>query len=247
MDSSTADQNQQPQEIQSSLRSIVETAESWLRRLKRRQLQVRLISSLVTLVLVFFGALVLGALALVFSANLFSTSSSTLTTNFNNYIQQHPNVLFSIAGPAFLAAPVSAILVYFILRWRQVSRTKELSSLISQMKRKLEEYDRRQKKNLSSEQQGGFVEDAFSLTDQILTVLPEVARKRTLDSLLFGLGAFILALLVSQNLGIAVLVGAAVGLYSAYETKRSYERQISKFEEQKKNYEQRKDDFVATL
>jgi len=115
------------------------------------------------------------------------------------------------------------------------------------MKRKLEEYDRRQKKKLSLEQQGGFVEDAFSLTDQILTVLPEVARKRTLDSLLFGLGAFILALLVSQNLGIAVLVGAAVGLYSAYETKRSYERQISKFEEQKKNYEQRKDDFLATL
>jgi len=247
LDSIAGDINQQQQGIQSSLRSIVETAESWLRRLKRRQLQVRLISSLVILVLVFFGALILGALALVFSANLFSTSSSTLTTNFNNYIQQHPSVLFRIAGPAFLVAPVSAIVMYFILRWRQGSRTKELSSLISQMKRKLEEYDRRQKKNFSSEQQGGFVEDAFSLTDQILTVLPEVARKRTLDSLLFGLGAFILALLVSQNRGIAVLVGAAVGLYSAYETKRSYERQISKFEEQKKNYEQRKDDFVATL
>ncbi len=247
MDSSPGDINQQQQGIQSSLRSIVETAESWLRRLKRRQLQVRLISSLVILVLVFFTTLIFDALALLISANLFSTSNSTLSTNFNNYIHQHPNVLYGLVGPAFLTAPVCALLAYLILRWRHNSRTKDLTSLISQMKIKLAEYDRRQTKNMSPERQGGFVEDAFSLTDQILTVLPEVARKRTLDFLLFGLGAFILALLVSQNLGIAVLVGAAVGLYSAYQTKRSYERQISKFEEQKKNYEQRKDDFVATL
>jgi hypothetical protein len=246
LDSSTPDQNQQ-QEIQYSLRSIVETAESWLKRLKRRQLQVRLISSLVVLVLVFFATLVLGGLALLISANLITTSSSTLSTNFNNYIQQHPNVLYGLVGPAFLTAPVAAILTYFLLGWRQNSKTKELLTLISQMKTKLNEYDRRQKRNLSPEQQGGIVEDAFSLTDQILTVLPEVARKRTLDSLLFGLGALILALLVSQNFGIAVLVGAAIGLYSAFETRRSHERQISKFEEQKKNYEQRKDDFLATL
>ena len=247
MDSSSGDPNQQQQAIQSSLRSIVETAESWLKRLKRRQLQVRLITSLVTLVLVFFATLILGALALVISANLISTSSSTLTANFNNYIQHHPNVLYAIGLPAFLTAPIGAIIVYFVLRWRQGSRTKELSSLISQMKKRLEEYDRRQKKHSSSEQEGGLVEDAFSLTDQILTVLPEVARKRSLDSLLFGLGAFILALLVAQNLGIALIVGVAVGLYSTYETKRSHEREIAKFEEQKRNYEQRKDDFLATL
>ena len=210
-------------------------------------MQVRVITSLVTLVLVFFATLILGALALVISANLFSTSSSTLSTNFNNYIQQHPDVLFRIAGPAFLTAPLGAIVMYFALRWRQGSRTKELSSLISQMKKRLEEYDRRQKKNVNPEQQEGMVEDAFSLTDQILAVLPEVARKRSLDSLLFGLGAFMLSLIVSQNLGISLIVGVAVGLYSAYETKRSYEREIAKFEEQEKDYEQRKDDFLATL
>jgi hypothetical protein len=246
LDSSSGDLNQQQQEIQSSLKSIVETAESWLKRLKRRQLQVRVITSLVTLVLVFFATLILGALALVISANLISTSSSTLSTNFNNYIQQHPDVLFRIAGPAFLTAPLGAIVMYFILRWRQGSRTKELSSLISQMKKRLVEYDRRQKKNVNPEQEG-MVEDAFSLTDQILTVLPEVVRKRSLDSLLFGLGAFILSLIVSQNLGIALIAGFAVGLYSTYETKRSYEREIAKFEEQEKDYEQRKDDFLATL
>jgi hypothetical protein len=246
LDSSTADQNQQLV-IQSSLRSIVETSESWLRRLKRRQLQVRLITSLVTLVLVFFATLILDALALIISADLISTSSSTLSTNFNNYIQLHPSVLYFIGLPAFLTAPVGAITVYFLLRRRQGSRTRDLSSLISQMKAKLEEYDRRQKKNFSPEQQGGLVGDAFSLTEQILIALPGVARERTLDSLLFGLGAFILALLVSQNPGIALLAGVAVGLYSVYETKRSHERQISRFEEQKKNYEQRKDDFLATL
>jgi ABC-type multidrug transport system fused ATPase/permease subunit len=215
--------------------------------LKRRQLEVRLVTSLVTLVLVFFGTLVIDALALLISTNLISTSSSTLSTNFNNYIQQHPSVLFSLAGPAFLTAPVSAIVVYFVLRWRQGSKTKELSSLISQMKIKLEEYDRRQKKNLNQVQQGGIIEAAFSLTDQILVVLPGVARKRMLDSLLFGLGAFILTLLVSQILAIALVVGVAVGLYSTYETRRSYEREIAKFEEQERNYEQRKDDFLATL
>lgn len=218
-----------------------------MRRLTRRQFQVRLITSLVTLVVVFFATLVLDALALLISTNLISSSSSTLSANFNNYIRQHPSVLYGLAGPAFITAPVSALAVYLILRWSQRSRTKDLSSLISQMKRKLEEYDRRQKRNLSPELQGGVLEDAFSLTDQIFSILPEVTRKRTLDSLLFGLGAFILVLLVSQNIGIALIVGAAIGTYSAYETKKSYDRDIAKLDEQKKTYEERKDEFLATL
>ena len=208
---------------------------------------MRLLTSLVTLVLVFFATLIVDALALIISANLISTPSPTLSTNFNNYVQAHPSVLYAIGLPAFLTAPAGAIIVYFILRWRQGTRAKELSSLISQMRKRLNEYDRRQKRRLSAEQEGSMVEDAFSLTDRILTVLPEVARKRSLDSLLFGVSAFILTLLVSRILWIALVVGIAVGLYSAYETMRSYEREIAKFEEQKRSYEQRKDDFLATL
>jgi hypothetical protein len=235
-----------PPDVQSSLRTIVATAESSLKRLKRTQLQVRLVTSLVTLVLVFFGTLIIDALALLFSQDLLVSSSSTLSNNFNNYIRLHPHVLFSLVGPAFLTAPVAAILVYCLLRWRQGSRAKELSSLIFQMRVKLEEYDRRHKKGFSLEQTG-IVEDAFSLTDQILSVIPQVTRKRTFDSLLFGLGAIILALIVSQNLGIALIVGVAVGLYSMYETRRSYEREIARLQEQKANYERRKDEFLATL
>ncbi|MDG6924066.1 MAG: hypothetical protein JRN67_12345 [Nitrososphaerota archaeon] len=213
-------------------------------RLKRRQFQVRLISSLVILILVFFATLIIDALALIFSADLFSTFGSTLSVNFENYFQQHPDVIFRLVAPAFLTGPASALITYFTVRWRQGSQTKELSSLISRMKKSREEYDQRQKVN--PDQRGGIVDDAFSLTDQILRVLPEVARKRTLDSFIFGFGAFMLALIIGQP-GIGLLVGAAVWLYMRYETNRSYEREIAKLEEQKKYYEQRKDAFLATL
>jgi len=129
-----------------------------------------------------------------------------------------------------------------------------LSSLIAQMKRKLDEYDRQLQRQKSTRTEGyggtnseGIIEDAFSLTDQIMTLLPEVTTKRWMDSLVFGFDAFILVLIVVQNVVASIIAGTLVGLYFAYETNRSHSREVAKFEEQRRNYEDRKNDFLATL
>jgi hypothetical protein len=235
----------QRQEIKSSLNSTVEIADRWLKRIRRRQLQVRIITTLLTIFLVFFGTLIFDAIILVFSANLVSMSGPTIGSNFNNYIVQHPGILFSLVGPAFLTAPISGIVVYLLLRWRHNSQLKELASLTTQMKKKLEDYDRQQIKSPISDQ--GFIEYSFSLMDRILTLLPEIVRKRNTDSLLFGVVAFILGSIVANSGGVGLVVGVLVWLYFRHETKKSYEREIAKFEEQKKIYEKRKNDFLETL
>lgn len=232
----------QREQIKSSLTSTVEIAEGWLKRIRRRQLQVRIITTLLTIFLVFFATLIFDAIILLFSANLFSTSNSELGVNFNNYIAQHPGILYRLVGPAFLTAPIAGIAAYLFLRWRHRSQLRELSSLTSQMKKKIQEYDLQPKTN-----EEGFVQDAFSLMDRILTVLPETVRKRNQDSLLFGFVAFIVGSIVAGNGAVGVLVGVLVWLYFRYEANKSYEREIAKFEEQKKIYEQRKNDFLETL
>ena len=93
----------------------------------------------------------------------------------------------------------------------------------------------------------GITEDALSLAEKIMTLLPELVRKRDQDSLLFGVVAFIVAGIVGSNLAVAILVGAMVWLYFRYETTKTYEQETSKFEEQKRIFEQRKKDFIATL
>ena len=93
----------------------------------------------------------------------------------------------------------------------------------------------------------GITGDALSLADKIVTLLPELVRKRNQDSLLFGVVAFIVAALVGRNIAVAILVGAMVWLYFSYETRKTYEQEISKFEEQKRVFEQRKKDFIDTL
>ena len=50
-----------------------------------------------------------------------------------------------------------------------------------------------------------------------------------------------------KNLAVAILVGAVVWLYFRYETRKAYEQEMSKFEEQKRIFEQRKKDFIVSL
>ncbi len=225
-------------EIESSLKSVVESSEKWLGRLRRRQKQVRLISSFLTAILVFFATLIVDTLVILISANVIgpTMSSSTVSTNFNNFISQHPGILFQISGPAFLTAPLAGIIAYLLLRWRQEARMKELDALIAQMKKKMAVHD----------QTAGPLEDAFSLADRIFALLPDLARKRSQDSLLFGFVAFLVAL-IGGNFAVAILVGVIVWIYFRYETRKTYDEQIAKFEEQKKIFEQRKKDFLETL
>jgi hypothetical protein len=229
------------QEIQSSLKSIVETSDKWLRRFKRRQLQIRLISSFLAAILIFFGILALGAATIVITNPVLQQNPNL----FGAFFQQHPELFYPFIGAAFLLAPVVFLLTYFLLRWNQLGKLKELSALIKQMKKRIAEEEQSKGKPGGGE---GVFDDALSMTDKIVALLPVVApRKRNLDSILFGVLAFIFASIIGQNGAVGILVGIIVWLYFRYETSKIYEREITKFEQQRKVYEQRKNDFLETL
>jgi Flp pilus assembly protein TadB len=141
-------------------------------------------------------------------------------------------------GAAFLAGLISGFATYFLLKRKHEAQLTELSSLITEMK-KIEE-----KANGGGGE--GITETALSLADKIVTLLPEIVRKRDQDSLLFGVAAFVVALF-GGNFAVAILVGVIVWLYFRYEFRKTYEQEISKFEEQKRVFEQRKTDFIETL
>jgi hypothetical protein len=123
---------------------------------------------------------------------------------------------------------------------------RELTSLVAQMKKTISIEDQ-QEKSSSPVEGEGITENALSLADKILTLLPGLVRRRNQDSILYGIVAFILAGIIGMNPAVAILVGAIVWLYFRYETKKSYDQEIAKIEEQKKVLEQRKQDFLATL
>ena len=210
------------QEIQSSLKLIVESSDRWLGRLKRRESRVRFASAFLTTILVFAGV---GVAVLVFLL-----SQGQLSAFLNN-----PNLSYSLISASGLTGLISGFATYFLLRRKHIAELKDLSSLITEMKK------------ANVEAGGGITEDALSLADKIMTLLPQLVRKRNQDSLLFGVVAFILAGLFGGNFAVAILVGVIVWLYFRYETRKTYEQEISKFEEQKRAFEQRKKDFIETL
>ena len=220
-------------EIESSLKSIVESSDKWLGRLRRRESRVRLASSFLTAILVLaaVGAAVLGFVV------------SQYGWPYLMVLFQNRNLAYPLASTVALAGLISGFATYFLLKRKHDVRLKELSSLITEMK-KIEE---KQQKKANDGGGEGITEDALSLADKIVTLLPELVRRRNQDSLLFGVVAFIVAALVGRNLAVAILVGAMVWLYFSYETRKTYEQEISKFEEQKRVFEQRKKDFIETL
>ena len=220
-------------EIQSSLQSIVESSDKWLGRLRRRESRVRLATSFLTaiLVLVAVGATVLGFVV------------SQYGWPYLMDLFQNRNLAYPLASTVALSGLISGFATYFLLKRKHDARLKELSSLITEMK-KIEEEQQKKANGAGGE---GITEHALSLADKIVTLLPEIVRKRNQDSLLFGVVAFIVAAVVGRNLAVAILVGAMVWLYFSYETGKTYEQEISKFEEQKRVFDQRKKDFIETL
>ncbi|MDA4129796.1 MAG: hypothetical protein OK457_03400 [Thaumarchaeota archaeon] len=216
----------QRQEIQLTFESIVESSEKWLGRLKKQEFRVRLASSFLTTFLVFaaVGGTILGVAVLQFGWGYVT-----------DLFRHHPNQIALFAGIAFLAGIVGGIATYFILKRDHNARLRELSLLITDMKTE------------NRTRGEGITGDALSLAEKIVTLLPELVRKRNQDSLLFGVAAFVLASTIANNSAVGVLVGVAVWLYFRRETKRTYEQEISKFEEQKRVFEQRKKDFIETL
>ena len=231
----TENDSNRRQEIQSSLNSIVESSDKWLERLRRREFRVRLAGSFLTgsLILVAVGAAILG---------FFLSQGEDIDAFFE---QQSLAFQFLLAGAAAIAGLISGIATYFLLKRKHDARMKDLSSLITEMKKKTNE----QQQNNANVVGGGegITKEALSLAEKIVTLLPELVRKRKHDSLLFGAVAFIVTNVVVSNLVVAIIVGVLVWLYVRHRTKKSYEHEMSKYEEQKRVFEQRKKDFIDTL
>jgi len=225
------------QEIQSSLKSIVETSDGWLGRIRKREFRVRLASSFITFVLVFLAVAVIDLGSIVGQYGL---------QYFSSFIQEHPARIAAFGLTALAGGLISGVVTYFLLKRNHEARLKELSFLVTQMKRKISEEDQ-QEKSSTGEVSEGITENALFLADKILTLLPGLVRRRNQDSLLFGFVAFILTAIIGQNPAVAILVGVIVWIYFRYETRKSYDQEISRIEEQKRIFEQRKKDFIETL
>jgi uncharacterized membrane-anchored protein YhcB (DUF1043 family) len=230
----TENDSNRRQEIQSSLNSIVESSDKWLERLRRREFRVRLAGSFLT------GSLVLMAVGAAAILGFYLSQGEEIDDFFE---QQSLAFQFSLLGAAAAAGLISGILTYFLLKRKHDARMKDLSSLIAEMKKKTNE----QQKNANVGGGEGITKEALSLAEKIVTLLPELVRKRKHDSLLFGAVAFIVTNVVISNLVVAIIVGVLVWLYVRHRTKKSYEHEMSKYEEQKRVFEQRKRDFVDTL
>jgi len=231
----TENDSNRRQEIQSNLNSIVESSDKWLERLRRREFRVRLAGSFLT------GSLVLMAVGAAAILG-FYLSQGEETDDF--FEQQSLAFQFSLVGAAAAAGLISGILTYFFLKRKHDTRMKDLSSLITEMKKKTNE---QQQNNANVGGGEGITKEALSLAEKIVTLLPELVRKRKHDSLLFGAVAFIVTNFVISNLVVAIIVGVLVWLYVRHRTKKSYEHEMSKYEEQKRVFEQRKKDFIDTL
>jgi predicted histidine transporter YuiF (NhaC family) len=227
------------QEIQSSLNSIVESSDRWVERIRKREFRVRLAVSFLTgsLVLLVVGAGLLGFfLSQSPNADLFFDQGQDAGVFFE---QQSLAFQLALPGSAAIAGLASGIVAYFLLKRKHQARMKDLSSLISEMKKKQEQS--------SGSAHEGITKDALSLAEKIVTLLPELVRKRKHDALLFGAVAFVITNAVTSNFGAAIVAGVLVWLYVRYRTKKTYEHEMSKYEEQKRVFEQRKKDFIDTL
>ena len=234
MNNTEKDSNRR-QEIQSSLNSIVESSDKWLERLRRREFRVRLAGSFLT------GSLVLMAVGAAAILGFYLSQGEEIDDFFE---QQSLAFQFSLVGAAAAAGLISGILTYFFLKRKHDTRMKDLSSLITEMKKKTNE---QQQNNANVGGGEGITKEALSLAEKIVTLLPELVRKRKHDSLLFGAVAFIVTNVVVSNFVVAIIVGVLVWLYVRHRTKKSYEHEMSKYEEQKRVFEQRKKDFIDTL
>ena len=234
MNNTEKDSNRR-QEIQSSLNSIVESSDKWLERLRRREFRVRLAGSFLT------GSLVLMAVGAAAILGFYLSQGEEIDDFFE---QQSLAFQFSLVGAAAAAGLISGILTYFFLKRKHDTRMKDLSSLIAEMKKKTNE---QQQNNANVGGGEGITKEALSLAEKIVTLLPELVRKRKHDSLLFGAVAFIVTNVVVSNFVVAIIVGVLVWLYVRHRTKKTYEHEMSKYEEQKRVFEQRKKDFIDTL
>jgi hypothetical protein len=208
-------------QIESNLDSIVQIAEKWLRRLKRRRHQVRLATAFLTTLVVFFG----------FAGFTFGYILEEYSFAF---FLGHSVIILTLLGLIALASLLSGVVAYFLLGRNQDAKLEDLSNTVNEIKKR------------EAESKGVMTADVLVLAEKIMTLVPELVRKRNQDSFLFGLLAFVLTVIPAKP-PLALLIAVLVWLFFRYEMNKDYEKEVAKFEEQRQLFEQRKQEFLQTL
>jgi hypothetical protein len=216
-------------EVRTSLDSIIAISERWLSFLARRQKRVRLAQAFLTAVSVCVGSIAI-VLAIVLEQD-------SLT-----FFLAHPGTTGIIAVSILSVGGACGAVAYVLLGRKENPKLRELSDLIARTKARRGAGGEGEEVIYAQEITGS----ALLETEKILELLPQLVRTRNQDSLLFGMVAFVVAAVLARP-PIGILVGVIVWLYFRYETNRTYDRQISKIEEQKKIFEQRKEEFLENL
>ena len=218
-------------DISTSLNSIIEISERWLTSISRRQRQVRYAQALLTTILIWIG----GFGVLLAIAGRDSLVDSTISFEFKLIVLATSLLVSGICGAAAFVA----------LGRRPNQKLREISELIERTKAARSTQD-----DSGATASQGVAGNAILETDRMFELLPNLVRTRNQDSLLFGMVAFIVTALAihgDEASPVAIVVGVAVWLYFRYEIRRTYERRDSNLEEQKKIFEQRKEEFLRNL
>ncbi|HME18471.1 MAG TPA: hypothetical protein VKF15_01900 [Nitrososphaerales archaeon] len=207
------------EEILTAAASIVGISEKWVNYIAKRERHVRLAQAFLAavLVLVASSAIIAGYILSQYSPSYFVEERAKLMP------------IFEVVAVGSL---LSGLGTYMFLRTRQDIKLQELTGLIASMKTNTKEHNG--------------IGNALSLTDKMLSLMPEVVRNRNQDALIFGLVAFILGSVVARP-PIGFLAGVIVWLYFRHETRQTHDRELSRLEEQKRRFEERKESFVKSL
>ena len=170
---------------------------------------------------------------LTFLLLFFIFSAITIAYVFEYYtidfFRGHGMLILTVLITNFIITIGIGITSYFFWGKKRRMSIQELSNLTSELKKE------------------GNLVNSLALSERLFALLPEVVRKRNQDSFLFGVVAFVLSLIVAHSLEIALVIGVIVWLYFRYEMNKYYDREIAKFEEQKRIFEERKKEFLETL
>jgi hypothetical protein len=205
-------------EIGDSMGAIVDISEKWTQYIRTRESQVRVVKSFL-------------AGALVFLATSAAIVAYELMENPVPYFFLHREILEGV-GVAAVVGLGCGVGLYVLFGRGKDPELEELRGLIANMKK-------------ASESERA-TENALSVTEKILTLLPKVVRRRTSDALLFGIAAFIIGSLFGTP-AVGIIVGVLVWLYFRYESNQSYEKQMSRLEDQKRAFEKEKKSFIESL
>lgn len=206
-------------EIFASVEAIGRISSRWSDNLKRKEKHLVIAKSLVYGGVVFFA--------------LISTIVAYVVSQYDwTYFVVHQDDFAPYFQISIVAGIVTLVGSYLILNKRTESKVRELSDLVNQLKAG----------------KAGHEEawNALAATKKMLDILPEIARPKSQDALVYGLIGFAIAGIVARAT-VGILVGLAVFLYFRYEGRKTYETELSRLEEQRRVFEAKMQSFTESL